>query len=130
MKILKKFTQGQALITLLFFTVIGVTITSAAVIVLLTNSASGTKLQQGVIAYEIAQSGAENAKLRLLRDPNYQGEVLPIGEGTATILVSSSSGTFTISSVGQIGNFKRKAEVTAVYEDYILTFSSIKEVYN
>ena len=129
MKNLNELTKGQALITLLFFTLISVTICSAAVVILMTNSLSGTKLQQGLIAYEIAKSGAENAKLRLLRNPDYQGEVVTVGEGTATIQVSSSSGTFTIISTGQAGNFKRKAQVTAAYQNYVLTFSPIKEVY-
>ena len=122
--------KGQALITLLFFTVIAVTICSAAVTILMTNSLSGTKLQQGLIAYEIAKSGAENAKLQLLRNPDYTGEVVTIGEGTATIQVNSDSGTFTIISTGQAGNFKRKAQVTATYSNYVLTFSTIKEVYS
>lgn len=129
MKNLNKLTKGQALITLLFFTLIAVTICSAAVTILMTNSLSGAKLQQGLIAYGIAKSGAENAKLQLLRNPNYQGEVLTIGDGEATIQVSSGSGIFTIISSGQIGNFKRKAQVTATYQNYVLTFSSIKEVY-
>lgn len=129
MKKLNNLTNGQALITLLFFTLISVTICSAAVTILMINSLSGTKLQQGLIAYEIAKSGAENAQLQLLRNPDYQGEVVTIGEGTATIQVSSNSGTFTIISTGQTGNFKRKAQITATYQNYVLTFSPIKEVY-
>lgn len=124
-----KNAKGQALITLLFFTLISVTISSAAVVVLMTNSLSGTKFQQGLIAYEIAKSGAENAKLQLLRNPGYQGEVLTIGDGTVSIQVSSNSGTFTVISTGQIGNFRRKAQVTATYQNYVLTFSQTKEVY-
>lgn len=130
MKNLNQHANGTALITLLFFTIISVTICSAAVVILMTNSLSGTKLQQGLIAYEIAKSGAENAKLQLLRNPDYLGETITVGEGTATIQVSSSSGTFTIISTGQTGNFKRKAQVTARYQNYVLTFSPIKEVYS
>lgn len=129
MKNLVEPKKGQALITLLFFTLIAVTICSAAVAILMTNSLSGSKLEQGLIAYQIAKSGAENAKLQLLRNPDYTGEVVVIGDGTATIQVSSSSGTFTIISTGQAGNFKRKAQVTADYQNYILTFSPMKEIY-
>ncbi len=129
MKKLNNLTNGQALITLLFFTLISVTICASAVTILMTNSLSGTKLQQGLIVYEIAKSGAENAQLQLLRNPDYQGEVVTIGEGTATIQVSSNSGIFTIISTGQTGNFKRKAQLTATYQNYVLTFSPIKEVY-
>lgn len=123
------FAKGQALITLLFFTLIAVTISSAAVIILMTNSLNTAKLQQGLIAYEIAKSGAENAKLQLLRNPAYNGEIITVGEGTADILVSSAGGTFTIISEGNAGNFQRKVQITAAYQNYVLTFSPVKEVY-
>lgn len=124
-----KIEKGQALITLLFFTVISVTISSAAVVILMTNSLSGTKLQQGLIAYEVAKSGIENAKLQLLRNPAYQGETLNVGDGTATIQVSSNSGVFTVVSTGRVNNFSRRVQVTGAYQNYVLTFSKMMEVF-
>src|SRR4029077_7648817 len=103
--------KGQALITLLFFTVIGVTVTSAAVAMIMVNALSGTKQQQGEVAYEIAESGAENGLIRLLRDPTYIGETLPVGSGSATITVTGSgtSGSpFVILSKGTKGIFMRE----------------------
>src|SRR5437667_12281441 len=97
--------KGQALITLLFFTIIAITITSAVVLIVVTNSLSGTKFQQGSLAYEIATSGAENALLRLMRDPTYTGETLAVGVGNADIQVTSVGGSsYTILSQGKIGN--------------------------
>jgi len=129
----KKFAKGQALITLLFFTVIGVTVTSAAVAMILVNSLSGTKQQQGEVAYEIAQSGAENGLIRLLRDPtNYHSETLPVGSGSATITVTGSgtSGSpYVILSKGTNGIFTRAVQVTATYQNNLLTVTSRKEVY-
>jgi len=130
---MNKLFRGQALITLLFFTIIGITITSAAVIMILVNSLSGEKQQQGEIAYEIAQSGAENGLIRLLRDPSYTGETLSVGNGTATISVSgsgTSADPFIILSKGTTGIFLREVEVTATYQNNLLTVSSRKEVYN
>ncbi len=121
--------KGQALITLLFFTIIGVTVTSAAVVMILVNSLSGTKQQQGEIAYSIAQSGADNAILRFLRDPSYIGETaLPVGDGTAEIQ-RSGSGPYTFLSIGRLGNFTRQVEVTVTYEDNLLVVTSRKEVF-
>lgn len=124
--------KGQALITLLFFTVIGVTVTSAAVVMILINSLSGTKQQQGEVAYEIAQSGAENGLIRLLRDPTYTGETLPVGSGSATITVNGSGASgnpFIILSKGTNGIFIREVQVTATYQNNLLTVTSRKEVY-
>jgi hypothetical protein len=126
------FTKGQALITLLFFTVIGVTVTSAAVVMLLVNSLSGTKQQQGDIAYKIAQSGADNGLIRLLRDPSYTGETLSVGSGSATITITGSGtngSPFVILSKGTNGIFVREVQVMATYQSNLLTVTSRKEVY-
>ena len=124
--------RGQALITLLFFTVIGVTVTSAAVVMILVNSLSGAKQQQGEVAYEIAQSGAENGLMRLLRDPTYTGETLPVGSGSATITITGSGTTanpYVILSKGTNGIFTREVQVKATYQNNLLTVTSRKEVY-
>ena len=124
--------KGQALITLLFFTVIGVTVTSAAVVMILVNSLSGTKQQQGELAYEVAQSGAENGVLRLLRDPSYTGETLTVGSSSATI-TATGSGTvnspYIIVSKGTNGIFLRQIEVRATYINNTLSVTSRKEIY-
>ncbi len=121
--------KGQALITLLFFTLIATTVTSAAVLIILINSLNGAKFQQGSVAYEIAQSGVENAKLRLLRDASYDGEVLPVGAGSATVTVSKVGTEYTILSKGQIGNFTRQIQLVATYSASLFTVSSQQEIF-
>lgn len=120
--------KGQTLVTLLIFMVIGITITSAAVILTITNSQNITRFQEGLIAYQIAESGAENAVIRLLRDPSYTGETLTVGEGTATITVSGSS-TKTITSVGVNGRYYRRIQVVASYVNNVFTITSWQEAY-
>ena len=127
---MKKIQQGQALIMMLFFTLIGITVITSAVFIIITNSQGSSKVQQSTVAYSIAQSGAENAMLQLLRNPAYLGETMTIGDGTATIQVSSNNGTFTITSTGQSGNFIKKVQVTGTYQNYVINFSPIKEIYN
>jgi hypothetical protein len=124
--------KGQALITLIFFMFIGLTITSGAMIMILINSQSGTKQQQGELAYQIALSGAENGMIRLLRTPGYTGEVLNIGSGSATIGVTGAgtSGTpYVLTSTGKLGNFARGVEIRATYINNLLTVTSQKEVF-
>lgn len=124
--------RGQALITLLFFAIVGITITSAAVVMILVNSLSGTKQQQGEIAYDIAQSGAENGLLRLIRDPTYTGETLPIGNGSATITVTGSGtaiSPYVILSKGSVGSFMREEQITATYQNDLLTVTARGEAY-
>lgn len=119
--------KGQALVTLLFFVIISITITSAAVVIILLNSTSTTKVEQGTRAYYLAESGAENAILRFLRNPGYTGETMTIGDGTVTATVSGT-GPYTISSQGRIGNFVRKILVSLSFTGGVLTVNSWKEV--
>ncbi len=120
--------RGQALITLLFYVLIVITISSAAVILIGINSRSETRLQQGDLAYYIAESGAENAFLQVLRDPLYTGEAnLPIGEGTATTVVVQGNPT-TITSTGTVSGFVRKVQVITTYTNGYYTITSWKEI--
>lgn len=119
--------KGQALVTLLFFILISLTITSGAIIIIIANSMSASKTQEGALAYYTAESGVENALLRLLRDPNYTGETLEIGTGTAVITVSGTNPK-TIISIGQNGNFKRRVSAQATYNSGYYTFSNWKEL--
>lgn len=125
---MKFFKKGQTLVTLLIFMVIGITITTAAVMMAITNSQNVTKFQEGMIAFQVAESGAENAIIRLLRDPNYTGETLTVGTGTAVITVTGTT-TKTITSSGTNGSYLRKVQIVVGYVNNVLTISSWQEVY-
>ncbi|OGD86747.1 hypothetical protein A2164_01590 [Candidatus Curtissbacteria bacterium RBG_13_35_7] len=119
---------GQALVTLLVFTSAATIITAAATTITIINMQGSTKFAQGEEVYQIAQAGADNAILRLLRDPSYSGEEnLTIGNGTATITITGSS-TKTIISEGYIDNFKHKIEVVGTLSNNVLTITSWKSV--
>lgn len=122
------FQSGQALVTLLFFMIIAITITSSAVVVIILNSQSASKIARTQEAFAAAESGAENALLRLLREPSYSGETIPINTNSATITVSGSN-PITITSVGKAGEFLRTVQAQAEYTNNILTVTSWKEVF-
>ncbi len=117
--------KGQTLVALLVFIVIAVTLTAAAVTMNIINSEGNSKMQQGMIAYDLAESGAENAILRLLRNPDYSGESLTIGDGTADVSVSGTPPV--IISTGKIGRTMRKIQVNLSL-DGAITILSWKEI--
>ena len=119
--------QGQTLLMLLVFMIIALTVTSAATTLILVNSANTQKMEGGTIAFQIAESGIENALLRLLRNPAYTGETLPLNGGSATITVAGTN-PYTITSIGENGNFTRTLQVVVNYNG-IMTFSSWREVF-
>lgn len=107
---------------------IAVTVTSAAVVMMIVGSTAASKYEQGQTAYAAAESGAENALLRLLRDPNYVGETLTIGSATATITITGTDPK-TVTSTGVSGGFTRQIQVVAGYTNSILTVTSWSEVF-
>lgn len=120
--------RGQSLVVLLVFMAIAMTVTSAAVVMMIVGSTAASRYEQGQIAYATAESGAENALLRLLRDPNYAGETLTIGSATATITVTGTDPK-TVTSTGASGGFTRQVQVVAGYTSGILTVTSWSEVF-
>ena len=120
--------RGQTLVTLLFFMVIALTITGGVVMVSVANSQALSSFDQGTSAYYVAESGAENALLRLLRNPSYAGETIQVGNGTAIVQIIPGAST-TIVSTGQVGNFVRKIEVVVSFPSGTLMIISWKEIY-
>lgn len=119
--------SGQALIVLLAFVAMSIVLISGAITVTILNSQSTSQYAQGEESYAIAQSGIENAIVKVLRDSSYSGETLSIDNGTVTISVSGSS-TKTITSESTLGNFKRKIQVVGDLSNNIFTTTTWQEI--
>lgn len=117
------YQAGQTLVTLLVFVVIAAAVTSASVAILLNTTQASSIAANSVIAAHIADSGAENALLRLLRNPDYPGETLPVGDGEAQVNVTGTDPK-TITSTGIIGDFQRTVQVVVTYNNNIMSVSS------
>lgn len=128
LKFILNSNSGQALVTLLFFTIIGMTIITSAAVFVYENSQSASVTEQGAYAYYIAESGVEEALLRLLRDPAYSGtpngQPLLVGDGSVVIDVSNGL----ITATGTYQSVVRKIQAQTVYNNYIFTISSWKEI--
>ena len=122
--------SGQALVSLLFISIIGMTVITSAVILVYGNTQASGITEQGTYAYYVAESGAEEGLLRLLRNPNYTGtqsQSLSVGLGSTMILVSTASGLIT--STGTYNSTVRKIQVQTVYNNGVRTVSSWKEIW-
>ena len=128
MKITNK-QQGQTLVILLTYMVIAIIVTTAS-IALVINSSKGTdKVYQGTNSLDIAESGAETAMIKLLRDPNYAGEVVIVGNGNAVVTVSTpNTNPRVILSKGNLNNFTRTIQVIVDANNNIFTAISWKEI--
>ncbi len=119
-----KSQKGSALITLLFFMVISLTIVTGVTIVVLNNASSTSSAEQGTLAYYAAETGAENALLRLIRDPNYTGETLDLDGGSVVIQVNNG----TIISTAAVYRSVRKIQVVTTNINNQVTVTSWKEI--
>lgn len=121
----KKFRlqTGQSMVTLVVFTMIFISIFTMSITMILVNSVATDEFQQSITARQIAESGAEEALLRLLRNPNYSGEILTVGNGTATISITGDAYNKTITSVGTLGKFQKKINVVITYNDIMSILS-------
>src|SRR3989344_5586743 len=111
--------KGQTLTALLVFMVIAITVTAGAATLMSLNLGNVQRVEMGTDILLAAESGAENALMRLLRNPNYSGETFTVDQATVTITVNGSS----IVSSATDGKFTRKIQVDTVYTNNILAVS-------
>lgn len=120
--------KGQTLITLLFLMIVGIAVTSTATVVVLVNSKAANKLEQGEKSSLAAETGIENAILRLIRDSNYTGEIMTVENATITIDVVGDNPKI-ITSEGQTNDYKRKVQAQTEYNNNTWTVTSWKEIF-
>ena len=121
---------GQTIIALLIFMMLSVMLTTAAATVTIVTARANNDYLNGTLALGNAETGVENALVRLERDPTYSGETMTLTDGnttgTATITVSGTT-TKTITSVGVVGNFRRVVTATASYTSNTITLTGWSE---
>ena len=120
-------SRGYSMVAILVISVIGIIISTALIMTVIINSQNASKMEQGFQALATAESSAENAILKLLRDPYYSGESMTIGNGSAVVTVTGIT-TKTITSTATYNNFVRTVEIQATYNQGILAIDSWKEL--
>jgi Tfp pilus assembly protein PilX len=119
--------SGQTLVTLIIIVVMTLVVSTALVVLVINNSKSSSRISQSIQALATAESGAENAILKLLRDPTYSGETMTFGEHTAVVTVHDN-GNKVITSEGTAGNFKKTIRVEISFIGGVLEVISWNEV--
>ena len=121
-------SSGQALILLTVFVTIGLSVTLMAVTLAIATVSGSSRLEQAALIRQAAESGAENALLRLVRDPTYSGETLTVDDATVTITVSGSS-TKVISVVSRRAALVKELQLVGSASDGRITVQFWPEVY-
>lgn len=121
--------KGQAMVMVILVTVTLISVVTATTAMVVTNSLSTMREEQGAHALEIAESGAEEALLRLLRDPTLTTSTpitLTVDGGYATVEVSGTNAKAIVSR-GIVGEYVRTLNITAQYSQGKLVINSWQE---
>lgn len=126
MKVVK---SGQTMVMVILITVILMSVTTMAVAMIVTNAMSISREERGTHALEIAESGAQEGILRILRDPSVTvtGLNLDVDDGAATVDITGS-GTKTITSEGVIDGYSRSIEAQVHLDAGQLVIDSWREL--
>ncbi len=120
--------HGQTLVSLLVFSVMAISVAAAATAVMINTSQATSITESRMIAQMAADSGIENALLRLIRDPNYAGETLTLDDSTVVTTVTGDT-TKTITSTATEGVYTQTDQATVQYINYRLTVTSWNTLY-
>lgn len=126
MKIKRQHQRGHVLITLLLTAVVGIIVSTAATNIVVNNAFATSSLEQSIAANDLAETGIENAMIRLLRNPSYTGETLMVDGSEVEITVTGTTQK-TITSSSSVGDFQKTIVVTADYVNYTLNITSWNE---
>ncbi len=121
-------SAGMALVSVLIFSVVAMIIITAAISLSAVTSQSNQQFMQGQQALNNAETGAEIALIRLLRDPSYSGETLTLPDVDATIVISGSNPK-TITATGVSGSSIRKIQVTTTTTAGVTEVVSWQEIF-
>lgn len=124
---ISNFQSGQALVSLLVIMVSAIIITTGAVAVTIINSQTAETFATADETVSIAETGIDAALSKLLRNPYYSGETITVGNGTATVSITGTT-TKTIVSEGVNGNFRRKIQAVANFDNNVLNLVSWNEI--
>lgn len=119
--------SGQALVPLLIFVVMAMIMIMFTVSLVVVNSQNARVYLVGEQALSIAESGIENAMMRLLRNASYVGETVTVGSGQAVVTVNGTQ-PYVITSVGSLNQQSRTIVVTATRSAGLFEVISWQEV--
>ncbi len=120
--------NGQTLVTLLVFSVMAISVAAAAVAIMINTTRATHITESRIRIMGAAESGIENAVIRLIRNPDYTGETLDLDDYTVTITVTGSAAK-TITATADNGLFRHSVQATASYVENRLTVTSWDTVY-
>jgi len=121
--------KGQALVSVLMIITITILAASTAVVAASLSLTAGRGSQSNKVYYA-AETGVEEALIKLLRDPSYGSGNLTLNGAAVQISVQTpilNPNQRIITSEATLDNIRRRVEVSASFTNNVLTVNSWKE---
>ncbi len=120
--------KGQVLVSILIIIAVAVLATGTAVVASSLSKTTGVSIISDKLLYA-AESAAEEAIIKLLRDPDYSNGSLDINGVSVTITVTNPTPSErVIRSEATLDNLTRRVEVSAEFVNNILTVNTWKQI--
>ena len=107
----------------MFFVIIALFLISAAVAMMIISATSVGKLEGEEVVSRIAESAAEDALIKLLRDPSFTSTNVSLPDGTASATLSGD--VLTVNAIS--GKFTKKIIITTSFANAVLSVVSWRE---
>ncbi|PIS22322.1 hypothetical protein COT50_02560 [candidate division WWE3 bacterium CG08_land_8_20_14_0_20_41_10] len=121
--------SGQILTSVLVFMAFGLSVIALSATLTVINIQNTAKLAQSEQASNYAEAGAEEAILRLIRDPAYSGGSLPLSADTVIgITVTGVGDSRTIISTATYNGFTKKVQAVVSLANNKATLVSWKQI--
>jgi len=122
--------SGSILTALIVFVAIGLLITTSATVLLADQMLLGERDARSASLLYTAESGAENAILRLLRDPSYTGETLLTPDGQAVEITVQTGPPIVITSRAETAGLSRAVQIELTRQSGVLEVLSWQQINN
>ena len=119
--------KGQALTSLIIIMFVGMAVTAAAITLVDINATITGNFENVSIARNVAESGVEDALIKLLRNPSFSGETLNIQDGIATVTITGTNPVI-ITSKGYSANHVYTLETQVSFNSGVMVVDSWKEL--
>jgi len=120
--------SGQILTSVIVFMAFGLSVIALSSVLTIINIQSTAKNSESTKTLSYAEAGAEEAILRLVRDPGYSGGTLLIDDVSVLVVVTGDAVNKTISSTAAYNGFTKKIEAAVSLADSKVSLLSWKQV--
>lgn len=126
---LRKNDSGQILTSVLVFMAFGLSVVALSATLTVINIQNTAKLAQSEQATNYAEAGAEEAILRLIRDPAYSGGSLSLSmDSVIGITVIGVGDSRTVTSTSTYNGFTKKVQAVVSLANNKVTLVSWKQI--